>query len=110
MIGEVQRTCKNPGCTNPVPPRQRGHKAKETCSDACRKTLSRAHLRAQAQRREEEARLARLARWQVFQPATRSCLEEIAAVGGETLAEELAEAIRRERERPTVTANRRNRS
>ena len=107
---EVQRTCKNPGCTNPVPPRQPGRKAQLTCSAACRKAMSRTHLRDEALRREETARQQRLAHWQVFQPTTRNCLEQVAAVGGPELAEQLAEAIRRERERPSVPADRRSRS
>jgi hypothetical protein len=52
----------------------------------------------------------RLARWQVFQPTTRNCLERVTAVGGETLAEQLAEAIRRDRERESWPADRRGRS
>lgn len=48
----------------------------------------------------------RLARWQGFQPTTRRCLERVAAAGGPALAEQLAEAIRRERDRPGVSADR----
>jgi hypothetical protein len=48
----------------------------------------------------------RQAIWQVFRPTTRCCLEQVEAVGGETLAEALAEAIRRERDRPGVSADR----
>ncbi|HLV98703.1 MAG TPA: hypothetical protein VKT82_08510 [Ktedonobacterales bacterium] len=93
------RMCKNRGCTNPVPPAKPGHRPPLTCSDACRKAASRTHLRDEERRQEEAARQQPLARWQVFQPTTRSCLERVAAVGGVALAEHLAEAIRRERER-----------
>lgn len=60
----------------------------------CRKAASRAYLREAAQR-QEAAWQQRLARWQTFQPQTRSCLERVEAVGGAPLAE----TIRRERER-----------
>lgn len=75
-----------------------------TCSDACPKAASRAHLREEARCREEEARQQRLARWQVFQPTTRNCLERVEALGGPALAEALAEAIRSEREHPIGNA------
>ena len=48
--------------------------------------------------------------WQGIQPTTRRCLERVAAVGGETLAEQVAEAIRRERERSSVPEDRRHHS
>ncbi|HLW00102.1 MAG TPA: hypothetical protein VKT82_15645 [Ktedonobacterales bacterium] len=105
MNGETQRLCKNPGCQSPLPPPKPGRKARLTCSDDCRKAASRAHLREEARRREEEALLARRARWQAFQPTTRSMLSRVEALGGAALAEALAEAIRRERERPNVTAD-----
>ena len=104
------RTCKNPGCTNLVPPAKPGHRPPLTCSDACRKAASRAHLRDKVLRQAAAAREQRLARWQVFQPTTRSCLEQVAVVGGAALAEQLAEAIRSERECPGVSADRRHRS
>jgi hypothetical protein len=97
MTIEGPRTCKNPGCQNPVPPPKPGHKPRLTCSDRCRKAASRAHLREAARRREEEARQQRQARWQAFQPTTRNCLERVEALGGPGLAEALAEAIRSER-------------
>ena len=50
------------------------------------------------------ARQQRLTRWQVFQPTTRCCLERVAAVGGPALAEQLAEAIRREATQAHVIA------
>ena len=91
--------CANPGCPNLVPPAKPGHRAKLTCSDRCRKAASRAHLRAEARRQEEEARRARLERWQVFLPSTRRSLERLEALAGARLAEELAEAIQSERTR-----------
>ena len=71
-----------------------------SCSETCRKVVSRAHLRDEARRREEAARRARLERWQVFLPATRRTLERLEALAGARLAEELAEAIRSEHVRP----------
>lgn len=68
----------------------------------CRKAASRARLRKEAWRREEEARQQRLACWQGFQPTIRRCLEQVEALGGPALAEQVAEAIRSERERPCV--------
>ncbi len=100
----VQRICKNPGCQNLLPPPKPGHKAQLTCSDDCRKAASRAHLREGVRRREEEARQARQARWQAFQPTTRRCLERIEALGEPGLAEQLAEAIRSETSQAIVTA------
>lgn len=104
MSSEGTRTCKGPGCPNPLPLPQPGHKAKLTCSPACRKAASRAHQREEAQRQEEEARQQRLARWWVFSSATQHCLERIEVLGGAALAEQLAEAIWSEREQPNVTA------
>jgi hypothetical protein len=85
---------------SPWPPLKPGHKAQLTCSDRCRKAASRAHLREAERRREEEARQQRQARWQVFQPTTRACLERVETLGGPALAEELAEVIQSERDRP----------
>jgi hypothetical protein len=42
---------------------------------------------------------------QVFLPATQRSLERLEALAGTRLAEELAEAIRSERARPSVTAD-----
>jgi len=89
MCMEEQRFCKNPGCTNPVPPRKPGHKARLTCSDDCRKAASRT-------RKREEARQQRQARWQAFLPATQRVLSRVEALGGAALAEQLVEAIRSE--------------
>ena len=97
--------CKNPGCTNPVPPRKPGHKAQLTCSAACRKAASRSHLLEESRRREEEAKLERLARWEAFQPMTQSILLQVEASGGPALAEALAEAIRCELAHTNVTAD-----
>ncbi|HLV98717.1 MAG TPA: hypothetical protein VKT82_08580 [Ktedonobacterales bacterium] len=47
----------------------------------------------------------RLAGWQVFQPTIRSCLEQVEALGGAALAEQLAEAIQGEQDHPIVTAD-----
>lgn len=96
MITHESRICKGPGCTNPLPPPRPGRKAKLACSPTCRKAASRAHLRDEARRRGEEARRQRLARWQIFQSATRRCLEQVEALGGAGLAEQVAEAIRSE--------------
>lgn len=103
MSNEGQRICKNPGCTNPVPPAQPGHRPPLTCSDACRKAASRTHLLAEARRQEEEARRVRLERWQAFLPATRRSLEHLEELAGARLAEEMAEAIQSERARPIVS-------
>src|SRR5215472_15288310 len=104
---EVQlRKCANPDCPNPVPPAKPGHRAKLTCSDRCRKAASRLHQQEAARRQEEEARRARLGRWQVFLPATRRSLERLEALAGARLAEELAEAIWSELGQANVTADR----
>lgn len=52
-----------------------------------------------------EARQQRLARWQVFQPPTRRCLERIEVLFGEALADQLAEAIRSEVAHAPVSAD-----
>lgn len=94
------------GLYEPVPPSKPRQKAWLTCSDRCCKATSRAHLRAEERRQQETARQQRLARWKVFQPATQDCLEQVEAAGGPELAEQLAEAIRRERDRPVVNEDR----
>src|ERR1051326_8305091 len=106
MTIDGPRKCKNPPCQNTVPTPKPGHKAQLTCSAACRKAASRAQLREAARRREEAARQQRLARWQVFLPVTQRSLERVEALCGPALAEQLAEAIRSEWERPLVTADR----
>ena len=102
---KAPRICKNPGCNNPVPPRKPGHRSKLACCDNCRKAASRAHLREEARHREEEARQQRRTRWQTFQPQTLCCLEQVEAFGGPALAEQVAEAIRIEREHSSGTAD-----
>ena len=99
------RACANPTCRRPLPPAQPGHRARLTCGDRCRKAASRLRKQEEARRREEAARRARQERWQQFLPATRRSLERLEALAGVCLAEELAEAIRSERARPTVTAD-----
>lgn len=107
MTTELRRKCKNPGCTNLVPPAKPGHRPPLSCSDACRKAASRAHLRNEARRQEEQARQQRQARWQTFQPATQHLLAQIEARAGAVLAAQLAEAIWSERNRSVVTVGRR---
>lgn len=104
-IGVPPRPCANPGCPNQVPAPKPGHRAKLTCSDRCRKAASRLHQQEKARRQAEEARRARLERWQVFLPATRRSLERLEMLAGARLAEEVAEAIRSERARSIVTAD-----
>ena len=98
--------CANPGCRRPLPPAQPGHKTRLTCGDRCRKAASRLRKQEEARRQEEAARRVRQERWQMFLPSTRRSLERLEALAGVRLAEELAEAIRSERTRPTVTADR----
>jgi hypothetical protein len=105
LNSEEPRICKGPGCTHPLPPPKPGHKPVLTCSAACRKAASRAHLRAEARRQEEAARHQRLARWQTFQPTTQHLLAQIEAHEGVVVAEALAEAIRSEVTQVHVTAD-----
>ena len=104
--GAHLRSCANPGCPDQVPAAQPGHRAKLTCSDRCRKAASRHHQQEAARQQEAAAKRARLERWQTFLPATRRSLERLEVLAGARLAEELAQAIQRERVRSDVTADR----
>lgn len=104
--GVQPRQCANPGCPNLVPATKPGHRAKLTCSDRSRKAASRHHQQEAQRQQEEAAKRARLARWQVFLPATQRSLEHLEVLAGARLAEELAEAIRSECARPYMAADR----
>lgn len=97
------RACAYPGCRRPLPPAQSGHKARLTCDDRCRKAASRLRRQEEIRQQEEAARQVRQECWQVFLPATQRSLERLEVLAGARLAEELAEAIRSELQRPTVT-------
>ena len=79
-------------------PARRIHRAQLTCGARCRAVAS-------VPARLAESRQQHLASWLVLQPAPGGSQSRVAAVGGAELAEQLAEAIRSEREHASGTAD-----
>jgi hypothetical protein len=92
------RICATPGCQNPVPPAKPGKRTPLRCSRACGQKASRVH-------RREERKREHQAQWQALQPTTQALLEQVAYRCGPQVAEQLAQAIRCEREQPPMAVD-----
>ncbi len=92
------RLCATPGCPNPVPPAKPGKRPPLRCSRACGQKASRVH-------RREERKREHQAQWQALQPTTQALLAQVAHRCGPQVAEDLAEAIRRERAQPPMAVD-----